>query len=149
MPKKISFPRKTCEFDGEELGYPGVKLTLWDNPSRRVRLAIYGLIANPVEELEKQSEAEQKETLKDFFWGVSELIIDCNVEGADFSTPEAAEATYDDFEPDFLPAVITRHMVRIVNREDEERKKLEQPSPPTASTPDEQAEPQKPSESES
>lgn len=149
MPKKISFPRKTCEFDCDELGYPDVKLTLWDNPSRRVRLAIYGLIAQPIEELEKQSEAERKQTLKEFFWGVSELVMDCNVEGADFSTPEAAEATYDDFEPDFLPAVITQHMVKIVDRESEERKKLEQSSPPTASTPDEQVEPQKPSESES
>lgn len=149
MPKKISFPRRTCEFDGEELGYSGVKLTLWDNPSRRVRLAIYGLIARPIEELDEMSEAERKQMLEEFFWGVSELIIDSNVKGADFSTAEAAEATYDDFEPDFLPAVITRHMVKIVDRENEERKKFVQPSPPTASTPDEQAEPQKPSESES
>jgi len=149
MSKKVKFPRKERVLDCTELGYPGVSLTLWDNPSRRVRLALYGLMGRSVEELEAQDDEENKEVLKNFFWGVSQLVFDSNIEGADFSTLESVEETFDILEPDFLPAVIAQHLVDIIRREDEARKKLERPSQASASTPEETAEPQKPSESES
>lgn len=123
MPKKIKFPRQKRVLDCEELGYPKVKVTLWDNPSRRVRLALLNILGAKPEELEEKGEEELDRIESEFLWALSELIIDCNVEGYDFSTPEAARDSYDVAEPDFLPRVVIKHISDIIERGEEARKK--------------------------
>lgn len=78
-----------------------INLEFWKDPSRKVALGLLFIIGRARgDESEDIDEAEWKQLDKEYYEMVSNLIVDSDIEGLDFSTPETTEASFD---AEFLP----------------------------------------------
>lgn len=71
------------------------KFALWEDPSRQTIMKFLGVINTKRDELDEKSEEELEELNARFWESVSDIVIDCNIEGLSFDTPEEAEASFD------------------------------------------------------
>lgn len=97
MLQKRPFQKSTVVYDTkEDFGFSqSHKFEFWNDPSRTVIFGLLDVVSTKEDKLDKMSE-EDKKKLDDDFWGyVSQLIIDCDIEGLDFSTPQAAKDSFE------------------------------------------------------
>lgn len=103
---KIKFPKKTVELSPVDLEmadaelYKEVKITFWDNPSRTTVRGLFKLVSAAGDFLKGMSNDELRQLEKEFYASVSQIVVDTNIEGISFDTPEEAMAA---FEADHLP----------------------------------------------
>lgn len=95
--EKISFPKKTKIVEVTEYGldYPGIKFEFWSDPPKTVVGDLLRIVLwTTNDELKEQTPDEQRRDAKRYFECVSEIVVDCNIEGSSFDTPEDVEQTY-------------------------------------------------------
>lgn len=103
--KKVAFPKSSLVeiFDCNEHEICGLDptqekdrltFTFWRNPSRLVLQSLIQFLLATPDELRGLSETEAELLLEDFYNSLSKVIIDTNIEGLDFSTPDAAKNSY-------------------------------------------------------
>lgn len=91
---------------------------MWADPSNRVWLAIHRATTMEEEELEKirkDRPEEYEEIEAEYRWAISELVIDTDIQGLSFATPEDVRAAFNnpDVDNHFLTFVITYYMLHL------------------------------------
>jgi hypothetical protein len=74
-----------------------INIEVWKDPSWQAcweLLAIFGL--NEADELKNMPTADKEKMNEKYFYYASMILIDCDIKGIDFSTPEATEASFND-----------------------------------------------------
>lgn len=106
---------------GEAFGTPLPEhiFQMWADPSNRAWLAIWRATTTNEEELEKlksDDRVEYDQLEADFRWAISELIIDCDIEGLKFDTPEDVYETFNDPDVDahFIHFVVTFYVMYLL-----------------------------------
>lgn len=103
--KKVTFPRSQLAdvFDCNEHEIGGLSptqeedrltITFWRNPSRKIIKALLFFVLSSDEELKALNESEAEDILSDFYYALSMVIVETNIDGLDFSTPEKAKESY-------------------------------------------------------
>jgi hypothetical protein len=95
---KRPFEKATITYDTvKDMGLSGGshKFAFWDDPSRTVVMTLLDVITTKEEKLESMSEDEKRQLDADFWKCVSSVMVDCDIEGLDFSTPENAIRSFD------------------------------------------------------
>lgn len=98
MIKKEPFPKKTEIVDVKDLklDYEGISFEFWVDPSRTIVSDLMDIVLFTTnDQLKSQDVSQQRKNAKRYFECVSEIIADCSIEGADFSTPESTEKTFE------------------------------------------------------
>ena len=119
--KKVAFPKKTVTIDaGNDLGiegYEGVKFQMWDDPSRSV-------IVHVVQALQSGDDTIDDQMAEDFFSAVSQIVVDTNIEGIDFSTRESSMKSFDHetLPWGFMFNVVVSYVVKLINESDSLKK---------------------------
>lgn len=129
---KKPFPKITINLKLGELGilkYPDVEFSFWEDPSQKVLFTVMGLLFMSQEDLDQMDDAEKDSLNARFFAAVSELIVDCDIDGLDFSTPKSAEES---FYHEALPwglmyEVILMYIVRLTETNARLKKTLTKP----------------------
>ena len=100
--KKVAFPKHLMStvFDCNENEIMGLSpdqekdhltITFWRNPSKHVLSSLVKFMLATDVELREKSDDEVEILLSDFYTALSEIVIETNIDGLDFSTPEQAE----------------------------------------------------------
>lgn len=103
--KKVVFPKTSLAeiFDCNEHEICGLdpaqekdRLTIsfWKNPSKLVLQSLIQFMLATDTELRTLDESEKEALLADFYYALSEIVLDTNIEGLDFSTPEKAQEMF-------------------------------------------------------
>jgi len=126
---KISFPKITERLEMSELGIedaPGVVFEFWKNPSKPVVIAIAEVVMAAAEELRGLDKLKMQELEERYYNAICELIIDCNVESLDFSTPEYAIKAFDapDVPMGFVHQVIVSYLAHLLKFNESVKKAL-------------------------
>lgn len=100
--KKIKFPKKTKLVNvtrdlGMDETYEDVEFLVFDDPPRSIVGAIMRAITLTDEEAAQDN---SQQIVDEYFEAVTELIIDCNIEGLSFNT---ADETVESFESKIIP----------------------------------------------
>jgi hypothetical protein len=97
MLTKRTFEKGTVKYNTEtDMGLNGsYNFLFWDDPSRPVVMTLVDTISMNEERLNKMSVEEKEKADADFWKAVSQVMIDCEIEGLDFSTPEKAKTSFD------------------------------------------------------
>jgi hypothetical protein len=107
--EKRPFAKQTEVVDADELyrryraenaapSIPAHKFEVWVNPSTRVFRTIgrtHQLLADGYFEDENTPEEEREAALREYWAALAEFVVDSDVEGLAFDTPEDVEANYD------------------------------------------------------
>jgi hypothetical protein len=126
---KIKFPKKTEIISAEELDImdaPGVVFEFWANPSKPVVNAIYDIVYLTMEKAAAMTVDEISNLNDRYYIALSELIVDCNIAGLDFSTPKAVEKSFDadDVPINFIYRVVVSYLSRLLDLSDAVKKAL-------------------------
>lgn len=100
--KKKQFKPKTVSkhLDKDfELGQD-ITVEFWKDPSRKVILDLLEILGSSSSDASSRDEDEAAKMDIRYYECVSLIIVDCNIEGIDFDTPDSARAAFD---ADFLP----------------------------------------------
>jgi hypothetical protein len=76
-----------------------IDVEFWEDPSQQVVFDLLGIVTlsyNEGEELDKEQELEITKLNDRYFECASLILVDCNIEGIDFSTPQSAEEAFYD-----------------------------------------------------
>lgn len=98
MKKKQFKPKKQIKHLDKDFGLgQDIKIEFWSDPSRVVifdLLEIFGM--SGTEELDEIPEADKEKMNTRYFECASLILLDCDIEGIDFSTPQSTEEAFDD-----------------------------------------------------
>ena len=105
---------------------PGVVFTFWKNPSKMVVSSLFDVIMATAEELAGTPSYKMDALEERYYAAVCELVIDCNLESLDFSTPQAAMASFDapDIPIGFVHQVVTSYLSRLLKFNESVKKAL-------------------------
>jgi hypothetical protein len=97
MLTKKRYVRPHKDLTGNDLNIEDFPHTMrvWRDPSRQVVFTLLDTITMTSEKLDGLDDAAKKDLDSAFWVAVSEVIIDCDIEGLDFSTPEKAKESFD------------------------------------------------------
>jgi hypothetical protein len=100
MLTKKPFERTTVTYNtNTDMGLSAShQFAFWADPSRHIVVTLVDTIMANEERLNKMSDDEKRQMDTDWWNCVSKVIVDCDIEGLDFSTPEAAKASFDNEE---------------------------------------------------
>jgi hypothetical protein len=73
-----------------------IELEFWEDPSRQVIFDLFEIIGATTEDLAETSDAKKEKMSKRYFECASLILVDCDIEGIDFSTAESTEAAFED-----------------------------------------------------
>lgn len=129
MSTKIKFPKQTEIVEVIEMGVedaPGVSFEFWKNPSKSVVKSIFDVIMASAEDLSGLSKLAMDKVEHDYYSAICELIVDCNLESLDFSSPKAAMESFDapDIPMGFVHQVVAAYMSRLLQFNDSVKKAL-------------------------
>lgn len=127
--EKISFPKIYEDLTCDDLGItdaPGVVFRFWKNPSKPVVVAIAEVVMAAAEELRGLDKLKMEQLEERYYNAICELIIECNVESLDFSTPEKARLTFEapDVPIGFVHQVITSYLAYLLKFNENVKKAL-------------------------
>lgn len=127
--QKIPFPKQKETLEVSELDIddaPGVMFSFWANPSKAVVNALYDVIYLSMEKAASMSSEQMRDLNERYYLALSELIIDCNIESLDFSTPEAVERSFDapDVPINFVYRVVVSYLSRLLDLNQSVKKAL-------------------------
>lgn len=93
------------------------KFALSSDPSKEILYGLLNVVTTTTEQLDEMSDDEIEELDKLFFQYVSEITVDCDIDGLDFSTPESTEDSFSDPEVDwhFLFSVYGYYVGSLLN----------------------------------
>ena len=130
--KKKAFPKKYVDIDIKDLGFfkyadDGIAFRFWSDPSQEV---IYTLMKTTIfatkEEVIAMNDEEKERLNRSFMECATELIIDCNIEGLSFNTPEETEESF--YHPalpwSFLFEIIQQYIIRLMTEHNRLKKTL-------------------------
>jgi hypothetical protein len=129
MDKLKTFPKSTEILEVSELGIddaPGVVFEFWKNPSKPTVTAVFDVVMASADELSGLSKYKMEDLEKRYYSALCELIIDCNIESLDFSSPEAAMASFEapDIPIGFVHQVIASYLSHLLQFNDAVKKAL-------------------------
>jgi hypothetical protein len=130
MDKLIKFPKITeiieCEADLGIPDCPGVVFEFWKNPSKPTVTTLFEVIMASANELGSMSKLKMDDLERRYYSAVCEIIVDCNLESLDFSTPERAMASFEapDIPIGFVHQVIASYLRRLLEFNDSVKKAL-------------------------
>lgn len=131
MVDKIKFPKKSVRIELPDLGYEeetygAFWFEFWKDPSRTVVFDLLNPIVQSVDDLRALKETEQIETSDKFFEAVSRLVMDTNIDGLDFSTPQSAQESFrhPDLPWGFMYGVVTSYVLRLLETQQSLKKML-------------------------
>lgn len=127
MLEKRAFPKKGTKINTKDdygLEYD-VNFVMWDDPGRRIvgdLLRIVVFTTN--EEFSAKSKEEQVKDSQTYFEAVSQVVLDCDVEGSDFSDADAVTKTYElpGVSWGFWYDVIAIYCMKLLNESDNLKK---------------------------
>lgn len=93
---KVINTKEDWGFDNEH------RIAVWKDPSEEVAYGLLSIIGSTKSDIEEKSEEELIEMNHDFYYYVSQCIIDTDIEGLSFDTPEDAEKAFDSPEVDWI-----------------------------------------------
>jgi hypothetical protein len=73
-----------------------IELEFWLDPSRQIIFDLFEIIGATTEEVEESTDEEKIRMSKRYYECASLILIDCDIEGIDFSTAESTEAAFED-----------------------------------------------------
>jgi hypothetical protein len=93
--KKRQFKPKTVKLNLKKDLFLDEDITVWfwENPSREVVFTLIDVLNSNTKGLDP---IEAQDLNKRYFDCASLMLIDCDIEGVDFSTPESTEAAFQD-----------------------------------------------------
>ena len=92
MEKRKFVPKETWLNLDEDLNLnQDINVAFWEDPSRPV---IFTLLEVFNTDVDKQSQAELKKLNKRYFANAALILLDCDIEGVDFSTVKSTEEAY-------------------------------------------------------
>jgi hypothetical protein len=102
---------------------------LWRDPSRQTVFTLLNTITMKPDELEALDDSAKRELDEAFWRAVSEVIIDCDIEGLDFSTTEKARESFDSphISWGILYDVLFAYVSWLLTENDNIRKKISPP----------------------
>lgn len=120
--KKKKFPKNTRTIDVSEVGmvdYPGILFEVWDDPN-------FPVLAAMITGSTAQKDQIDEGVTKRYFEAVSSFIIDCNIEGLDFSTPESTQESYGfpDLPMGFMMEFVASAIGQIITESEKVKKVL-------------------------
>lgn len=118
--EKKPFAKSVVVKDTKEdfgLGEVGYKIAFWADPSRPIVSKFLNVMFTKREELDEMDEEELKKINEDFWVAVSSIIVDTNIEGLSFDTPEEAQASFDspDIDHNFLIDCIMSYVQSVLS----------------------------------
>lgn len=98
MKKKQFKPKTVIKHLDKDFGLEqDIRVEFWADPSRSVifdLLEVFGM--SDTDELDEIPEAEKERMNARYFECASMILVDCDIDKIDFSTPESTEAAFDD-----------------------------------------------------
>lgn len=101
----------------DDLGLePNHNFAFWADPSRATIMKFLEVIGTKRDELDEKSEEELEEMNRRFWESVSQIVVDCDIEGLSFDTPEDAEASFDASHVDygFMTDVVASYVYSVL-----------------------------------
>ena len=130
--EKRQFPKKSITLtpvdlkmlDGEM--YEEIKFKFWDNPSRSAVIGLFKFASASGEFLEKLSVDKLRQVEEEFYYSVSQIVIDTNIDGISFDTPDLVKEAFEaDFIPmGFLMEAVTAYVTYMLEYNDKVKKAL-------------------------
>ena len=97
MLKKKPFERSIVKYNtrddlGMEIDHT---FHMWRDPSSKVVFSLLDTISTTEDKLNKMPKEDKDKLNDEFWWCASQVFIDCDIEGLDFSTPEKSKESFD------------------------------------------------------
>lgn len=73
-----------------------INIEFWADPSRQVIFDLFEIFGLASDELDEIPEADKEKMNARYFECASLILVDCNIKGIDFSTPESTDEAFDD-----------------------------------------------------
>jgi len=73
-----------------------ISIEFWADPSRQVIFDLFEIFGLASDELDDIPEADKEKMNARYFECASLILVDCDIKGIDFSTPETTTAAFDD-----------------------------------------------------
>lgn len=120
--KKKAYEKKYTIKTTEDLGVESTvvySFALWKDPSKDVLMDFISIITKIIDSDENKEDAEKIAEQVDtelYYKLASEIIIDCDIDGLDFSTPTAARESFEnrDIGNGFLSSVLTKYILALI-----------------------------------
>lgn len=133
MTTKLAFPKKTTRIYLPDLGfeeedYKDFYFDFWKDPSRLSVFDLLESVVQSVEDLRSLDKEKQIDTSDRFFAAVSRVVVDTNIEGLVFGTPEEAQKSFShpDMPWGFMYSVVTAYVLRLLETQQALKKTLEE-----------------------
>ena len=120
--EKKEYTKKHVIFSTTELGVISPEeylFAFWDDPSRPVLAEFIGMLTSIASGLVEEEGAEEivdSINTEDFYKLASEIMLDSNIKGLDFSTAESTQAAFEsrDISSGFLSEVLSKYVLQLV-----------------------------------
>jgi hypothetical protein len=73
-----------------------IDIEFWEDPSRQVIFDLFEIIGATTEDVAELTNEEKSKMSKRYYECASLILIDCDIEGIDFSTAESTEEAFED-----------------------------------------------------
>lgn len=128
MLKKKPFERSVTRYNTKtDLNLPVEHLfEMWADPSSRVVFSLLDVVSTSEEKLNKMSDVDKAKLDDEFWWCVSQVFIDCDIEGLDFSSPEKSKESFESpyISWGFLFDVLVSYITRLLSENETIKKKV-------------------------
>lgn len=73
-----------------------ITIEVWEDPSRQIIADLFQIMGSQDSDLDEMEELDKERMNQRYFECASMMLVDCDIEGIDFSTPESTELAFED-----------------------------------------------------